>query len=1285
MIRLIYFIYLSVVVQICSAQISERFYNITRRDGLASGSITAILQDQRGIIWIGTKKGLNGYDGSKFEHYHTGNSNVTSNDISSLAIDDANILWIGTFGDGLHQMNLVTKRIQKVYDSKIGKKIISIHFDEFNGLLTLSEKGLCQLKSGKNSFEVIPLPRLADRGSALTKIDSSIWVGTSNGNLHQINQHGEHSIFSLAKLTADLFIQKIYSYSLDELLIGTRQQGLYRFNKKTGASSKVPINAVNIRDIITDKNGVFYIGTDGNGIYKIDGEKTANYLNQPLQINSLVSNAVQVCFEDRDHNVWFGTAWDGISFLDSRLDEIQLFHSDFTGINRSGVLHIFQEDENLWFGTDGDGLHIQFPNFLSIESLSEIPDHGYIQFIEKFDRFYCIGTFQSGFYIVEDLPNGRIKHLTVESGLPHDDVRKIIKLDSGKYLVATWGGGLIIYDQYENTFKKLPANSNPPKDIVTMLRLNKQELLVGTFGQGGFLLNLTDFSCKRIIPDLQNIMSIAKDDKGVWLGTWGQGLHIAQPPFSESMIISNESLGTKENVVSILPFEEEIWFATSEKIFHLSKKNEVEEIRLPPQQYHINSCLISDGHLYFGGTDGVIEFQPDKIQKGVSKPIEILDIKVINKTISDLGRPFQDSVSMFEHDQNLITFSYATPSYPVSKDESYELMLLPLQKNWVNVGSQRSMTYADLNAGEYTFKVRNAKSKLEQQFRFSISPPWWKTWWSYSLTILLFIGLLYLYRRYSFKLGRIKNQLEIERIGREKDMEIGNVKQRFFINISHEIRTPLTLIIGEIEQLAIKMGSSRSISNSITSLRNNGNHLLQLVNELLDLRKLDQEGIGLKVANGNFVKFCKEIFLSFVNKAESLSIAYEFICSEESIDLWYDRDQLEKVFFNLLSNAFKNTPTGGKISFVLAQGKSEISASIEDTGKGISKKDQKEIFKRFYQKENDQEATRNGYGIGLSIVQEVISLHKGEVDIESKEEHGSRFIVRLKKGKKHYTNGELIQDFTDSEVLRGYHELDAYEKEVTVKPDKETQVLIVEDNTEIRSLLVGSLSTKFTVRYATNGQEAYQMIHNELPDLVISDVMMPIMDGITLTRRLKKHPVTSHIPVILLTARTGTVFQKEGYETGADDYITKPFSPQLLTIRVMNILETRKRLRKQIRNELVTQPQDLNLTTPDEKFLKDIIEVVQKHLDNSELNADLIAREMGMSHSVIYKKLKALTGFNLVEFVRDYRLQQAGQMLKTYKLGIAETCYKVGLTDKKYFSKIFKKKFGLTPSDYARS
>lgn len=1286
MLRVVFFVQFIIALGSVFAQNTERFYDITRRDGLASGSITSIVQDQQGLIWIGTKQGLNRYDGTEFIHFHSGNSNLASNDISTLFVDVANNLWIGTFGNGLHRLNLNTQKIEPVKNQNIGNRITSVVYISDSTLLILSNLGISQVNIYNPQDASKLLSEVSGQASAVAKVGATIWVGTNDGHLYRLDKNGTYVSFSFRDNTPGIAIQKIYALDATKLLIGTRQHGLMIFDHKDQSISDVDIDAIDIRDITKDRNGNIWIGTDGQGVYKMTGTEIFNFVHKSTLVNTLVSNAVQVCFEDRDGNLWFGTAWDGISVVDRRFENQQFYYSDFEGTDPSGVLNIYIENNNLWFGTDGSGLSVQDIDQIPTGLEQYVPSGAYVQFIKKLNGSFWIGTFQSGFFIAEDKKNGDRSHYTTDTGLSHDDVRDIVAIDDHSYLIATWGGGLNVFDKRKNEFRKLVTGQGQPKDVVTLYRLPQNKILVGTFGQGVFLFNPVDFSCIRILDHLENVVAICENELGVWFGTWGQGLHFSSAPFSNSRSVASEDLPANANIFSILSSDDgnEIWLTTAERILRITNADQVLGMPFPQQQYHLNSRSKDNaGRLYFGGTDGVISFMPEEIEPAASKEIEFIDVKILNQPINEVETSIGDQGHVIlNNDQNLITFRYTTPIYPSSRDERYEVQLKPINADWINVGRERSMTFADLKPGDYEFSVRNSSSKSERSFRFRILRPWWKTWWAYTTISLVFLGLLYAFRRYSINLERIKNQLEIERIEREKDGEIGEIKQRFFVNISHEIRTPLTLIIGEIEHLVAKIGASKTVIGSLNNLRNNGNHLLQLVNELLEFGKLDTGGVRLKVAKGNFIIFCREIYLSFYNKAEHQNIIYEFEASQPEINLWYDRDQLEKVFYNLLSNAFKNTPVNGSIRFTIQLSNDYVEANIEDTGPGIPQQELKDIFKRFYQKENDIDVSRQGFGIGLSIVQEIVNLHKGSISVNSELGKGSKFIVRFKPGKDHFEESDFISGFANSDSLIGYDDRNT-EKSLEEKEAFEEEIMIVEDNDDIRAFLVRTLSEQFKVQEASNGLEAYERIQKGLPDLIISDVMMPEMDGITLTRKLKRNPTTSHIPIILLTARTGTIFKKEGFETGADDYITKPFNSSVLLARIENILRARAILSNQIRNELATKPDDLNLATPDEQFLKNLVQVIQSHLDNSDLNAEVVAQNMGMSHSVVYKKIKSLTGSNLVEFIRDYRLQQASEMLRKYKFTVAEACYKVGFSDKKYFSQIFKKKFGVSPSEYA--
>lgn len=1278
------------VMNICHSvhgQNNERFYNISRRDGLSSGSVTSIVQDGKGLIWIGTKQGINRYDGHDFIHYHTGNSQMSSNDISSLLVDDSGQLWIGTNGGGLYVLENTTQEITRFEYEGMGDRIKSIHAVDESGLWVLSNMGIVNLnQAAQAKTENLP-SEISLNITALGFWKHSFLISTAAGGLYHVERDGSYVSYELSHQWPGITIQKIHPLDDDNVLIGTRQYGLISFNKSSGISSRYSIDALDIRDITADGSGAIWVGTDGHGVYRIDKDEVTNYMHRSANENSLRSNAVYKCFEDRDGNLWFGTAWDGISVIDRRLDRLRFIYSDFKGLEEAGILNIYIEKDNLWFGTDGLGLSIQKSQTLKRDLTQIIPSGAYIQFIDKLDEMYWIGTFQSGLYIVEDKANGEVLHYTSSTGLSHDDVRDVVQMDENRFLVATWGGGLNIYDKRTGRFRKLGIGNGLPVDVVVLERINDDEVLVGTFGQGLFVFTPADLKLKPVLPHINNVVSIGVNEKGVWLGTWGQGLHFSNASLTTTELISSGELPDNSNILSIAPIlSEDIWLATSERILKISKDRKIHELPLAPQQFHINAVNSdASGNLFFGSTDGVISFDPEEVETSTAKEVELLEVKILDRSLNEFETYTSgDDLLELDHDQNLITFRYSTPIYPNSREETYQVRLEPTNSDWISVGKERSMTYADLKPGNYEFMVRNAASNEERGFQFKILHPWWKTWWAYTILVMIFAALLYSFRRYSISLERIRNQLEIEKIGREKESEISDIKQRFFVNVSHEIRTPLTLIIGEIEQLGLKVRGSKSLVGSINNLRNNGNHLIQLVNELLDFRKLDQGGMRLKVAQGDFVVFCREIYLSFLNKAEGNSIEYTFESDDVEIPAWYDRDQLEKVFFNLLSNAFKNTPAGGRIEVIISREGTSIEARIRDTGNGIPSDETGNVFKRFYQKENDQENSRNGFGIGLSIVEDIVHLHHGIVSVESDEGKGSCFIVKLPLGQEHFKEEELISKFESSNSLEGYTVLEGHESNEDDNQHHDEEIMIVEDNPDIRKFVKDILSTRFKVVEATNGQEAYDMTQENLPDLIISDVMMPEMDGIELTKKLKQHTSTSHIPVILLTARTGTVFKKEGYETGADDYITKPFNSAVLISRIENILKSRETLTNQIRNELAIRPSDLNLTTPDERFLKELVQVIQNNLDNSELNAELVASEMGMSHSVIYKKVKVLAGFTLVEFIRDYRLQQAAEVLGKYKFTVAQACYKVGFSDKKYFTQVFKKKFGKTPSEYSK-
>ena len=1278
------------------AQESRIFTNLSAATGLSSNSITAIVQDQEGFIWIGTKSGINRYDGQDYLHFHVGNSSLPSNDITALLVDKSGNLWVGLLAGGLMKYDASSKNFVRSDEHHVPENatVHSIYEKDSVEIWVLSEEGIYPPKD-----LAIDLTSVTMGGSLefihMTFWQDHYWIGGNYGNLFKLDSNGIRKEYVLTRngSRAVNMIWSMLPISDTEMMVGTQNNGLLIFNSETGQFSTTSIDAVIIRTLLKDKKGHIWIGTDGNGIYEMDTNgKVTNYTHIYGNENSIVSNALTCIYQDKSGNIWLGTAWDGISVIDHQTENFRYYYSDFIGEKSAGVLSIYRDEERLWLGSDGDGIHTD-PALDWAPLTMNLGDNTYPQFIKEMDDGYnWIGTFKKGLFRCNPL-TGEFYHYEHNPSDPlsisHNDVRDIESLGNKRYLVASWGGGLSILDLETEEFSQLAPGGNIelPKNAVTLAPDHNGDILVGTFGEGIYRYSPDSDQLSPILPgQLKNCMSILSTSSTTWLGTWGNGLYQISPEYDALTQVIHEDLSANTTILSILPDDSTgVFVSTRVGLYHVQENMITERLMGLNGQYHINSAHKDyQGIYYFGNTKGAISFDEFPADHQKDAGIRLLNVKLFNEP---LDHPVSQSEKLsLRHDQNVLTFEYAALTYPRSAEETYQVKVWPLNSDWIDMGSQRSITLANLSPGDYSLFVKTSTSEKLAAIDFTILKPWWSTWWAFVSYILAFLLLLYLFRRYSVRLEKLKGKLSLEQLNREKEIEIGKIKQKFFINISHEIRTPLTLIMGEIERLITKTSGNQVLAGSISHIRSNSNYILQLINELLDYGKMESEDIKLHVAKGNIVKFVKEIFLAFQNLAETRQINYSFTSDDDTIEAWYDRDQLEKVLFNLLSNAFKYTNAGGTINVQLYQDDKAIRIEVSDNGRGITKEQLPNVFKRFYQSDNSVQLSDSGFGIGLSIVKDIVNLHAGDVQVESQVGIGTTFRVILPKGKDHFKQDQILSDFLDSESIFHYRK----EKEPVADekpqngPPTEELILIVEDNEDIRNFIDEELKNEFRTVTAENGVQAMERINHEIPDLIISDVMMPEMDGIEFTRLVKSRIETSHIPVILLTARTGLIYKKEGYETGADEYITKPFNASMLNARIKNILHNRQLIRERIKNEYLTRTKDIDLLPPDEQFLINITELVDQHLDSVDLDAGFLSTEMGMSHSVIYKKLKSLTGFSIVEFIRDYRLSQAAKLLTSYRLSVAETCYKVGFSDRKYFSQMFKKKYGQTPSDYIK-
>ncbi|WP_373057959.1 two-component regulator propeller domain-containing protein [Zunongwangia sp. H14] len=1345
--NLFLFLFYFLSCQVLLAQAHPIFEKIDNSNGLSNGRVTSIVKDAYGFVWIATKNGLNRYDGLESKVYTKQNSSISSNDISDLFLDKKNRLWIATLGGGLnlYDAELDAFQIFKSSDKSgsLASNQVNTIFEDSEGSLWLgTENGLSFFDESGNGFlnfqhseKENSLSHNSITGIYQTEA-GTLWIGTFGGGLNKfdLKTHQFKRIYSNEEYFSS-FIYTIYGQEDGNLLLGTSGAGLLKYNttrdnfsnylKDVGIEKDVKI----VRAITRDRCGALWIGTDGNGLLKIENKaeqepNIQNFLYNSQMRSSLSGNAIYDIMEDNESNLWIGTAWNGINILANNRD-YELLFSDIKGDNPSPVLSVFKDKNKLLMGLDGNGLTVYDANSKAVTYFNK--ENGkyiggsYFQYIAKsiMGNTLWLGTFANGL-ISFNPENGDFQHYAHEAENPnsisYNDVRYIIPEANGNLWIATWGGGLNYFDEETKSFKSFRAsegNTNTlTSDNVLSLQKQGEKLWIATFGGGLELYDLRSGKFKHFqfdesngnSPSGNNLFSLLLDSSGkLWIGTSGEGINTYDPETGKFNRFTKEEALKYATVTAIVEDTKgNIWFSTKQGIWQFDK--EQQEFRSFPGlsgEFHINSAFKDDkGMLYFGGIKGVVKFDPAAVQYNSSAPqVALTNFKLFNKKLpvgenEILNKNIASEEKLIlKHNADVITFEFAALKFPFSDNCEYAIKMENFDEDWRNIGKDRTATFTNLAPGNYTFKVKSRETwgDWEENYtsiNITILKPYWLQWWAWCFYALSIIMLFYLFRKYIIAWEQMKANLRLEKFTHEKDKELYTLKQQFFTNISHEIRTPVTLILGATNRLLEKGLVEKKQSAPLRNIQKHGSHLLRLVNELLDFRNLELESMKMKVSRENWISFCEEIFLSFTESAQQKKIDFKWETSVEEVLLWFDANQMEKVLYNLLSNALKFTPEGGCIKMAISISESHVELKVSDTGIGIGQKQKDKIFQRFYQAKKSGEYSDSGFGLGLSISKEIVDLHKGALFVESKKGIGSTFFLKLPLGSKHFGEDQIKKNLPTKDKHREHileEEISLPVKKVDLSILKGETLMIVEDNAEVREYISGLLREYCTIVEATNGKEALELIEDKQPDLIISDIMMPVMDGVNLTRSLKTNPQTSHIPVILLTARATSAQQMEGYETGADAYITKPFSEQILKLRIKNLLRSRNLLRDKFTSEKPILPADLAINSLDEKFLEDLIGIIRENIDTESLNAEFISKEMGMSHSVIYKKVKALTGMTFVEFVRDFKLKIARELIAEKGFSVSEACYRIGYSDRKYFSKLFKKKFGKNPSDYNKN
>lgn len=1284
---------------------------------LQANEILSLHEDKAGNLWVGTSGGsLSLYDRKKdaFINFSSGKEphKIKNNVVRSLYSDHFGHLWIGHFS-GINILDPRTKRITRFMFHSGGsemlftKSVICFLEDSQRRIWIGTNEGLFRYDRTKKTLKQFlhssddPTSLSGNHVNAITEDKKgNIWIGTYGGL--SMLRPGKTGFINYSRLDHGNSLSSNVVYSIvvdgDTLWLGTTA-GLNLFNTRTGDISHFTSDPRNIhsltaepvRCIYIDGQGIYWLGTFGGGINKYDKNLTLFNLvkSNVFDEHGLKTPVVKAFAEDANGNVYMGTEGGGLSLFHRKSKLFQHFKikSKRNGAReRLFILSMKMTPAGkLLIGTFLEGLFVFDPASGKYQQLLQGPKPEDL----NSNDIYCIssdrkgnlwiGTNGAGINVL-DRNLKVILRYTPGPKAPNDIklpinafIRDMAEDRNGNMWIATHGGGIAVLNPVSNKFTiYTTTNSRLPNDKVqTLLEDNKGNMWAGTFGGG---LALFDKSAKQFVTfseneGLQNstVYKLVEDKKGlIWLST-------------------NKGISSID--------------VTTKKINNYNHHNGVQNNNF----VHGAGICLANGELFFGGLEGFNYFNPEHLKKNNSiASVLITDLKISNRSVAASNEgPIKEHISVakeinLDYKQNF-ALSFVGLNYTAPEQNQYAYKLEGFDKDWNYVGSATTAAYTNLDPGEYLFRVKASNnnevwSDEGASIKIYVHPPFWRTLYAYIFYALAITGIV-LFLRYK-SIQRIKRKFSLKQQQKEAERihELDMLKIKFLTNLSHEFRTPISLILGPVDKL-LESNNNQHSFGQLQMIKRNGKRLLNLVNQLLDFRKMEEHELKLNASEGELISFVKEAADSFKDLAERKKIDFVFKTEIEHFVTLFDHDKIERILFNLLSNAFKFTLEGGTISLEIEKPNNAINGSLTwisikviDTGIGIPKDKKEKIFDRFFQNATAASILNQGSGIGLSITKEFVKMHKGTIEVESEPGKGTLFVVNLPfvPLAKPRNKNELPVPKEATIESKQWEEASLEENGIS-SPGNKTEIpsiLLVEDNDDFRFYLKDNLRLHYKVFEAANGKEGWQKALAHHPQLIVSDISMPHMDGIDLSRKIKADKRTSHIPVILLTALTGQEDQIKGLETGANDYITKPFNFEVLNVKIKNLLLLNSTLKNTYSKQIKVHPTDIKIESDDEKLLNRIMVYLEENLTNPQLTVEELSRHVGMSRSALYNKLLELTGETPVEYIRSVKLNKAAVLLEKSDMNVAQIAYSVGFSTPNYFAKSFKAKFNMLPSEY---
>lgn len=1312
-IAVLFFLMLSFMANAVSQPYYFKSYQI--ENGLANNTVTCTLQDRKGFIWFGTKDGLSRFDGYTFKNYRNipGDIKSLGNNVIHVLYEDADdLIWAGT-DNGIYQFDPKTESFSALKAAPSGE-VLNIQCDTKGNIWYTADKKLFKLIKSSGTVKMYDL-----NNSGITSVcvapGGKVWLASSSGYIYEYNETDKsfkhYDLFSHSAHVASPWIVKLYSADSGQILAGTINQGLKLFNTADHKYTDIlPYNQDNtgifVRDILAYKKDEIWLATEaGVYIYNLQTKVVVNLAKQYNDPYSISYNSVYSLYKDSEGGLWAGTYFGGVNYYSPKTALFKKYFPQYNGNSLTGtaIRRIVKDGYgNLWIGTEDAGLNKlniatgAFTNFKpngAKNSLSYTNIHGLLAIGDKL----WIGTYEHGLDIMDIKSQKIIKHYqisnqthTIESNL----INCIYQTRSKEIYIVT-GYGLYHYDKAKDDFTFIFRSQ-----LQTIEEDTHGIIWAGTRESGVFTYDPVTGQVKNeslvnkglnINQPNNNVITGIFEDSGheLWFST-ENGLYEFNAARTKITSYSTADELPSNITCSILEDgNKNLWIGTSGGLVALnllSKKVTTYTVAngLPNNQLNYDSAYKDEsGNMYFGSVKGLISFNPAAFDfENKVSPVYITGFQVNNEElkINGKGSPLKSSVIGTKHivlkyDQSSFSIDFAAPNFTAPQMLQYAYRMEGIDTGWTILKANRKVYFTGLKPGSYTFKVKARGNngftvQPPTSLVIEIAPPFWASYYAYFIYACILAGIIYYLVRANRLRQEERNKRKFALFENEKQREIYQAKIEFFTHITHEIRTPLTLIKGPLDNIIKKNDLPAETEGELKLLEKNTNRLLELTNQLLDFRKVESQGLNLNFVRVDINAFLQDIFLDFKLLGEQKKQSFQISLPEKALPVDADTDALHKILNNLFTNAVKYAES--MVSVKLYTLNNEFIIEVKNDGHPVPDELKDKIFEPFFRvpKTNKQQ----GNGIGLALCRSLAELHNGTLTFQKYAGNLNMFILALP-----FHQADTFTFYNDEEPNAEINIPDTDEAD-PAKP----MILVVEDNPEISTFLVNALSHHYAVVTAANGQQALDVLQGKTVQLILSDVLMPVMDGFELCKRVKTTLDFSHIPIVLLTAKNALQSKIEGLESGADAYIEKPFSPEHLLVQISNLLKNRNNIKLHFASSPLINIKSIAYSKADEVFLEKLNAAILNNITDTELDVDALAETMNMSRPTLYRKIKAISDLSPNELIQVARLKKAAELLADGDLKIYEIANLVGYSSQTYFGHTFFKQFGMTPSEYAQ-